>query len=108
MQAGTSARRKCIFAKAMALLEQEKGIALDLFKVNASQRSQPVVGRNDSVQTLAKKFLAHAMVVRDRQRKKRQVRATFVYAIKKFVSRFFHDVNLNVRERPGKAGQPLS
>lgn len=28
MQAGTAARRKCIFAKAMTLLEQEKGIAM--------------------------------------------------------------------------------
>src|ERR1700747_1649663 len=49
MQAGASARRKCIFAKAMALFEQEKGIALDLFKVKDESAMPPVVGRNDSI-----------------------------------------------------------
>ena len=108
MQAGTSARCESIFAKAMALLEQEKRIALDLFKMKASHRCQPVVVGNDSIQALAKHFLAKAIVARDRQRKNCEVGATFVYAIKKLVRRFFHDLNLNVRERLRKAGQTQS
>ena len=57
LQAGASAGRQGIFPKAVAFLEQKKRIVLDLLEVNAGQRRQPVILRNDGVEPFAKKFV---------------------------------------------------
>ncbi len=87
--------REGILAKAVALLEQQKRVILDLYQVHVRERCQTMVTGNDQVQPFTKEFVTQAMSSRNWQGKQRQVDRALVDECEKFVGDFFYHANLH-------------